>query len=288
MRNPGNLLVITLAALSVLVLGCGGSGTKTYGASGAPYFAITTNYELGSSPTYEAWPNATITGYADTNSLAYYCVPANDSSCIADIGNASPYAITQNEISAFNTNGSGLANFATDAIGAEWYFYATDNGSSQCNGGAALLTTITGESSGAIVTLTCGSNAADMVATPSGCADDHSVEPPTSDCPASVTLTFPPPVSSSESLPVATALTTANYDSSGDNLAQNSVTASTTTSVVVPTPTTYGTTYLGVYNSSGSLIGVSEFTRTYIPPASHGTSGCTKSPCTEVVGTIQN
>jgi hypothetical protein len=282
MRNLYNLCAITLASLSVLVVGCGGGGTPFYGASGKPYFAITTNAHEGSSTSYESWPKVTITGYADANSLANFCDASTDKYCIADIGNASPYAITQNGISAFKTNGSGQADFGTDAIGAEWYFYATDNDSTQCNGGTASLTTITGESTGAYVTLTCGSNAADMIATPSSCVDNEQTGVNT--CPSTITLSFPPPVSSTNSLPVATALSATTYDSSGTNLAQASVTAASTSSVVVPTPYTTGTTYVAVQNASGNLIGVSEFTRTVIihgcitPVTSLSTSLSTVTP----------
>jgi hypothetical protein len=263
MMNLKSLCAIVLASLSVMAVGCGG-GTPFYGASGKPYFAITTNAHEGSSSSYEYWPNATIKGYADTNSLASYCDTSTDAYCIADVGNASQYAITQNGIPAFNTNGSGLADFGTDAVGAEWHFYATDNGSSQCSGGTASMTTITGESSGAFVTLTCGSNPADMVATPSSCMDNERTGVNT--CTATITLSFPPPVSSSYALPLNTSLTAANYDSSGSNLAQRSVTAATTTSVVVPTPTTTGTTYLAVKDATGNVLGASEFTYSYVPP----------------------
>lgn len=280
MTNLKSVFAITLASLTVLSAGCGGGGTPFYGASGKPYFAITTNAHEGSSTSYEAWPNATITGYADTNSLANYCDTSTDPYCIADVGNASSYAITQNGISAFNTNGSGLADFGTNAVGAEWHFYATDNGSSQCSGGTASMTTITGESTGALVTLTCGSNAAEMVATPSDCIIDYTVTPSIDTCTSTITLTFPPPVSATNTLPVGAAMVAANYNSSGENLAQSSVTASTTTSVVVPTPATIGTTYLGVYNSSGSLIGAAEFTRTLVPVSKCPTASASLSGLT--------
>jgi hypothetical protein len=61
-------------------------------------------------------------------------------------------------------------------------------------------------------------------------------------------------------------------------LAQSSVTASTTTSVDVPTPTTYGTTYLTVQDSSGNVIGAAEFTRTLIRAQNCSDSGRIKCP----------
>lgn len=262
MKNLWTVSLVALASLSVLVAGCGGGGSSTptlYGAAApAPYFFIQTN----ASPASEPWPNATIKGWAVPNTVQ--CDITQDPSCIADVGNASIYALTENGIGTFNTNSSGQAYFGTDAIGAEWNFYATDNNSSQCTNGTASTTTLTGLSTGAPVTLTCDQNDAEMVATPGACTVNAGTGLNT--CPASVTLTFPPAIAASHSLPLNTALTEVDYNSSGTNLAQSSVSTALTASIVVPTPTTYGTTYLTVYNAAGSLIGVSEFTRNYIAP----------------------
>jgi hypothetical protein len=174
------------------------------------------------------------------------------------IGLGFPDAIYENGITSFSTNSSGAADFGTDAFGAEWNFYATDNGSSQCPNGSASVT-VSGEGP---VKLICGQNYAEMVATPSSCLVNQNSGLDT--CPATVTLAFPPPIASSRTLPVAAALTATNYDNSGDNLAQASVTASTATSVAVRTPATAGTTYLVIQDTSGNVLGAAEFTRTVV------------------------
>ncbi len=258
--------LIALAFLPVVTTGCG-SSTPYYGPSGEPnYFTIST---MATSPS-EPWPNAQITGWADPNTLT--CDPATDFSCVAEIGSGtSPYAISQSAISAFDTDSSGLAEFGTDAYLATWDFYAQDTGSSQCAGGSASIT-IYDFLGGGQVPLTCGQNDASMISNPGSCRVEPGYTvgnvwiPPTDTCTASITLSFPSPISSSYVLPLNTPLVSADYSSAGDNLAQNSVEASTTASVVVPTPTTYGTTYLAVSNASGNVIGVAEFTRTYVAP----------------------
>jgi hypothetical protein len=284
MKNLHTLYFITLASISFLSVGCGGSGSAPsptlYGAKApAPYFFIQTN----ATPASEQWPNATITGWAVPNTMQ--CDVTQDTSCIADVGNASIYALTENGIGSFKTNAAGQADFGTDAIAAEWNFYATDNGSSQCSNGSASTTTLTGLSTGSQVLLTCGANDAEMVATPSSCVyiNNEITGTITNTCPATITLAFPAAIASSHLLTLHAALTATDYNSSGTNLAQSSVTAATTASVVVPTPSTSGTNYLAVYNAAGSLVGVSEFTYTYsiiTPP---------RNPCpTGAVATVHS
>jgi hypothetical protein len=83
-------------------------------------------------------------------------------------------------------------------------------------------------------------------------------------------------------------LAAAVYDNTGANVAQNNVQAGTTTSVVVPTPTAYGTTAIGVYNPAGSLIGVSEFSILSPPetcnqaPMSYGDGSGVVTTCLDV------
>ena len=254
MKNLQKLLVIFLASISILAAGCGGSGGPPppptppwFGAQGAPNFAISTTVGPVSSSA-EAWKNVTIQGW---DVEQYACNPGTDSACIMEVGGPYLNANPQNKIGSFNTNSYGQANFGTTAIGDEWNFYATDNGSTECNQGTASITTIQGGTFGEPVNLSCNANDADMVATPSSCAPGA--------CPATITLAYPPPLSSTFSLPLHTELTAAVFNGSGTNLGQSNEQASSTTSVVVPTPTAYGKTFIGVYNPAGSLVGVSEF-----------------------------
>lgn len=274
-----NAIYLALALLPVFISGCGSGSTPaivTYGSQAVttPYFAIHT---VVLQP-IEDWPNATITGYANTGTVT--CNPTTDTACIADVG-SNLYALTQNGIPAFNTNSNGFANFATDAIGALWYFTATDNNSTQCPNGSSLLTTYTGQSTGAVTELACNQNVTEMIATPNSCSSGPGAT--TNLCPASVTLSFQSGTTSTDPLPTATTLTEVNYDSSGDNLAQSSVVASSTVTVTVPTPTIYGTSYLVVQDASGNIYGVAEFTVTYVPAPTDPcttTKGGSKQSCT--------
>ena len=246
----------------VCFTGCGPT-TPFYGPKGQNYLQIQTNV---SSPA-EAWPNASITGYADPQTLGGACNVLTDTSCVPEIGSPSVYAVTENGISSFNTDSNGKANFGTDAFSVSWNFYATDNNSSQCNGGSASITTGAGLSTGSFVSLTCGQNDADMVATPASCIIDEQVRPYTSTCPSTITLTFPPPASSRYSLPLNTELAASTYDDAGAYNGQSSAQASTATSIVVPRPTVNGTSYITVNDAAtGKIYGVAEFTTIVIFP----------------------
>ena len=262
------LLTGSLSFFFILfVMGCGSSSSVPfYGAHGQNYLQIQTNV---SSPA-EAWPNATITGYANADTLGSACDVSTDTNCIPEVGSTSPYAVMENGIQAFNTNSNGLANFGTDAFSASWNFYASDNNSSQCNGGSASTTTASGVSTGSMVSLTCGQNDADMISTPSSCIINETVTPYTSTCPSTITLNFPPPASSEYSLPLNTALVSSLYDNTGSYSGQNSVSATTSTSIVVPRPDQNGTAYIAVNDpSTGKVYGVAEFSTIVVfPPTS--------------------
>lgn len=171
-------------------------------------------------------------------------------------------------IPSFNTGSSGEAYFGTDAYDGTWSFFAKDGPndvqqSQICT--ASITIPVPSEVNGQVL-LVCGSDDAEMVATPSSCEYNSTVTPVIDTCPATITLTFPPAIASSHLLPLNAALTAADYNGSGTNLAQSSVTAATTASVVVPTPTAVGASYIGVYNAAGNLVGISEFTYTLIHP----------------------
>lgn len=274
MTNLKSLCAIALASLSILAVGCGGGGGGSYtppsfGSTSAssPHFNIQTTNISTSGGSGEVWGGVTVTGYAHP-----YTIPCavTDTNCIPNVDDYSDQvngngALNQNMMTTpITTDGTyGQANFYTNAQPAVWTFYASGPTNSNCVSTSAKFITLENSGDGSLVPLRCGSNAAYMVASPSGCVINANTGVNT--CPSYVTLTFPPPVDSSESLPVATALIAANYDSSGSNLAQSSVTASTTTSITVPAPTTYGTTYLTVQDSSGNVVGASEFTIYFTP-----------------------
>jgi len=274
MMNLKSLCAIVLASLSVVAVGCGsgdggGSSVPTppsYGSKSASsnHFFIQTSNTSTSGGSGEAWGEVSVTGYAHPHTIQ--CDITNQN-CIPNVGDDNDVvngneALNQNEIPAFTTNDYGQANFYTDAQSAIWTFYGNGLTNSNCVSTYASFITLENSGDGSQVLLRCGSNPASMIATPSDCMINYNVKPPINTCTDTISLSFPPPISSTNTLPVGAAMVAANYDSSGDSLAQSSVTASTTTSIVVPTPTTVGTTYLVVQDATGNVIGASEFTRT--------------------------
>ena len=271
MKNYRIIIATVLAMPLIMILGCGSGGTSTYGASSAQNkFTIVTMESAG--PPSEAWPNAIITGQAVPGT--YSCTAGEDSNCIVGIG----YNILTNEldpgdIPSFNTGDLGEVYFGTNAVDGQWSFDAKtdpqDVGVEMCT---ASITIPVPYEVNYYVPLVCGSHNAEMVATPSSC---NRYTNGTTDCPASVTLSFSPTDSASSTLPVAIALAAVNYNSSGNNVAQNSVTATSTTSVVVPTPTTTGINYVAVSDTTtGQVIGVAEFTiHVSAPPGTGGGGG---------------
>ncbi len=265
MKTWFRLPILIAVILLVMAVGCGGGGSvPSYGSSNAAstYFVIQTTTTVPN----EAWGGVSISGYANPGSLT--CDVSTDSNCIADIGNAgfSNGALTENGISSFNTNSNGAANFYTDAQPAIWYFYANGPTNSDCTSTQASYTTLQDSGTGSLVPLTCGSGIAAMIATPASCeyieTPDGSV---TNTCPAAVTLTFPS--YGTATLPTSTELAVANFDTDGNNLAQSSVTASSTTSVSVPVPATIGTTYLAVYDpTTNQILGSAPFAFFYHVP----------------------
>ncbi len=259
----------TCLSMVSLLTGCGNPAPPVlfYGAQGQNYLAIQTNV---SSPS-EAWPNATISGYADPNTLSNACNVLVDSNCIAAIGTPTPDAVYINGINSFNTNSNGQADFGTDAVRVSWTFYAVDNGSSQCNNGTATTVTNAGLSTGSEVSLTCGQNDSDMVATPATCTINETVTPYQSTCPTNITLTFPPPASSSYSLPLNTQLASAVYTDTGNYSSQSSAMPTNSTSIIVPRPTLGGTAYIAVNDpATGKVYGVAEFTTIVVFPPNSG------------------
>jgi len=267
MRRATLFLIPLAAPFVFFVAGCGGGGGSipSFGASGhtAYYYSIQTN----TTTPNEAWPNVSISGYADPNYLAGACNPASDQYCIPQVyppggGNYDQYgAFDENAINSFATNGNGEAYFYTDAEPSVWHFYAQGPTSADCPSTTASLVTYQSEGIGAGVLLSCNSFAASMTASPSSCETGFINEKPVNTCPATVTLAFPASEGNAVVLPLNTSLAADNYDTSGDELRQSSVSASTQASVNVPTPSAGGLTYLAVRNpSTNQILGVGEFT----------------------------
>jgi hypothetical protein len=260
-----------LALVFVVIVGCGGSGAATYGDTSASQMFTIVTTATDSSGVSGVWDNAAITGAAAADD--YTCDIYDDPNCIVYIGTYDPITdeLLTGSIPGFNTGSSGEAYFGTEASDATWTFNAASDGFA-----CTAQTTVTWDMLSGLVPLQgCSSITTSMEASPGSCVIEPAytigtVHIPARDtCTATVTVSFAPALTPSSGLPLKTALVAADYSDTGTNLAQSGVTASTTASVVVPTPTTYGTTYLAVGNAAGDVYGVAEFIRTYITPPSN-------------------
>jgi hypothetical protein len=254
------LVTMSLSCIAITSIGCG-SSTQSHGSksTSSPYFAIQTITTKSTEP----WKNVSISGYADTSSLASVCTPSDDANCIAEVGGPFLYAATQNAISAFATDSNGRANFYTNAQPAIWKFYASGPDQTDCSSTSASAQTYQDEPDGSPVLLSCGSSTASMIASPSSCITtvDQYGGFIKSTCPDTVALSFPVTSATPMALPIKTSLTVVNYSETGTNLFQETVTASSTSSINVPTPVGTGLNYIAIQNpSTGDILGVSEFT----------------------------
>jgi hypothetical protein len=192
----------------------GGCGTNFSGNYSSPSYTLTVYTEQAGG--YGAWPNASVSGYADPATVS--CTSSNppDPQCYTNIP---PNA---------KANTSGEYQFGTDALPGWWQVAAAAD--SNCPYG--------GSTSGQIGTeqplyIVCGaSNAGTAVATPATCVSGA--------CPATITLTVSSPVS----LPTTHALAVTDYNDAATETGASSPTATNSVSVAVPTPTAVGNTVL--------------------------------------------
>lgn len=259
------IAILFASASLVSVAGCGSYEPPDYGAAHHTNFYL--EIHTATAEPVENWPNVSISGYANPNSLNQYCDPTTDQYCIAQVyppdgGNYDlEGAFYENAINSFSTDSNGNANFFTDAQPDVWNLYAKGPQNNDCASTSASFLTVGTAPYLTQAVMTCGSFTAAMIATPNSCETGFINEHPVDTCPATITLTFPPSDSGAVQLPTGRSLTEAMYDTSGSNLGQSSVTAASPVSVSVPTPMAGGTTYLAVRDPSTSqILGVAEFT----------------------------
>ncbi len=283
MKRIRALFLLISASAILFCSGCGsGSSIPSYGiapssATGAFNFQ-TSQLSSAGSDTLTAWGNTTITGNAEGNIFSV-CDPSQDANCIVSIsplvegasGYGQPVGSNSGAVYALLTDSNGRAMLYADTTSLDWEFDANGGFGSACLSGSGFTTYGGGVSGGPQIEITCDNAITNFVATPSSCSLRYvktgNSYHPVDTCPSTVTLSVEPGVQSTISLPTATALTVADFDSSGTNLAQSTVTASSPATISVPTPATGGTTYIVVYNNSTSkVIGYAPFTYLIQPP----------------------
>ncbi len=239
------------ALAAALLAGCGGGP-----AASGPWTSITTHAAING--VQQAWPNAQVRGNAYQLDLP--CSPTTDTNCGISFG-------------PVPTNSSGVYTLNTDALGnVEWTFAATDaQADYTCPNGAS--DTLTPNPSGNTDLYCNVNNAHAFIASPAKCTTttDTGTGNITSDCPATITVTADSPV-----LPVDHAVQASVYTEDGSLIASNNATASSVTTITVPTPTTPGySSVIVVDPNTNEILGAASFI--YVQRTVHTSCGLGKS-----------
>lgn len=210
-------LIASFAALTLPQLGCAGGGPSTSGTS----FTVYTYTGSGT------WPNASVTGSAGPGT--YSCNPNTDTNCVTSFP-------------ASSTGTKGKFTFPTDALPAQWEAAAESD--STCSEGAS--SGWASVSNGSSIDLYCGSTTATgATASPSTCTIYYLNGSLSGSCPSTITITTP-----SATFPTSYALDVGTYEPNGQSISSTQPTASSSTSITVPAPTTYGLNVISVWDSS--------------------------------------
>lgn len=213
------VLIASLAAFTLPQVGCGGGGPSTSSTS----FAVYTHNGSG------VWQNATVTGNAGLGT--YQCNPATDGNCKTSIPSSST-----------GTKGELIVN--TDALPAQWEAAAESD--SSCSEGASTGWDYV--NNGGRLDLYCGSiTATGATAQPSECTIYYLNGSLSGSCPSTITITTP-----SATFPTSYALDVGTYEPNGQSISSAQPTASSSTSITVPAPTTYGLNVISVWDPSSN------------------------------------
>jgi hypothetical protein len=220
-RSITGVLSLTAVSLvvSVLSTGCcelfGNCGSSGGSGSNVPTGEIVVqSYNNG---LLQGVDNAIVSGYTIPGN--YNCDTITDPNCITSFSNG-------------YTNTNGDFTFSTDALPGTW-----DIAVGNANGCSGADTGWVNWSPSIPLDVVCGSYAAVNVSvSPSGClTTEYSNKPPTTNCPSTVTLTVnQPPMSTSRNMTVAA------YDESANELAQSSITPTSSTQITAPLPNAPG------------------------------------------------
>jgi hypothetical protein len=220
-----NILSISIALMSTFAVaaltGClGGASTGPQ----TPQTTITTHANVNgvSGP----WVGASLSGGASPGT--YTCVPVQDQACVVNFGGT---------LGSVLTGSNGQYILQSDALGnVQWSFVAVDAvNTNTCPNGASDTDT---PNVGGNTDLFCNqNNAAAVVASPSSCitTTDTTTGQSNSNCPSTITLTAALPI-----FPTGYAINASSYTEAKALVSSSSITASSSTTITVPTPATTG------------------------------------------------
>ncbi len=236
--NKESLIILLVAGIAMsLLAGCNdGSNTPT-----APVLTTTITTQLSIAGGVQPWANALVQGALASEPPP--CDQSTDEYCLLSF--------------AYGSQETGVQSVSTDAMPADWNIGASDPYGSTCPAGSTWygnLTPIEG------ATLVCGQlSLGQVVVSPQQCTvltgKGGVIEG--NNCPSTIRLTLPSP-----SLPTAHALAVGTYNDEGKSEASNSITASSSTSITVPTPTIYGNSAVVIVDpATNTVLGAGLFTK---------------------------
>lgn len=228
------LLALLGSVIAVSFIGCGNNGSSNVASSRI-------DAQTTIAGVLQAWTGASLSGEA----FGASCDPGTDTNCVT-------------EFSGAGTDSSGHYVLYSDAIPGDWGIAGAAD--SECSTGASFYGQI---SSGVDTPLTCGQiNPSFPAVSPSHCQkttffnlDTGKIVDVINDCPATVTLT-----ESSPTFPTSYALSVIGYDDTGTQVASNSVNATSSTEIIMPTPTQPGYSVLVIRDpTNNNVLGSSLF-----------------------------
>jgi hypothetical protein len=238
MRYLSTSAFLTLLTLSAALLaGCNNNPSPP---PSIPATSITTHATINGVT--QAWQNAQVSGYAYQLDLP--CDSSTDGNCVISFG-------------PVYTASNGVYVLSTEALGnVEWTFSAVDAPNDYtCPSGASdtLYPNVSGNAD-----LYCGVlNAHAFIASPDTCTTttDTGTGDITTDCPATITVT-----AENAELPTDHAMQASVYTEAGSLVVSNSITADSSTTITVPTPTTPGYSAVIVVDpNTNQILGAASF-----------------------------
>jgi hypothetical protein len=234
MRQHSTILLLAVAAATMLQTGCGsnGGGKPTSGGSGDAKFATYTLLSSGG-----VWPNAIVNANADPYTVT--CDVYTDKDCVTGYQN-------------YSTGSIGEFIWSTDALPATWYAAAQPD--ANCSyGGSSGPQSITNDG---WIDVTCGQlYGTGAGATPASCTIVYVNGVQQGFCPPYLEINTTDPV-----LPTSYALTAGLYSDEGGSEGSYQETASSSTQIRVPAPTNWGLSVITVTDpNSNEVLGAADY-----------------------------
>jgi len=232
MRYHQAIFALAIAATTILQTGCGSNGgAATTGGSGSSSFATYTHLTGGT------WQYAVVDGTA-----------APTPSCVAS---DPPDSNCWTSFQDFGTGSAGEFIFSTDALPATWSVAAEAD--SNCSAGGSNDGSI---SNGGRIDVYCGSfDGEGTAASPASCTIIYVNGVLEGGCSPYLTIT-----TSSSVLPTSYALTAGWYTDDAASESSSSPTASSSTQITVPAPTSWGLSVITIVDpTTDEVLGTTDY-----------------------------